>query len=886
LQITCKLLANYLQITCKLLAKLIQPSFAYSVAGLLLSLSVASAQDYALSPNGTPFLVHQFDRSYTIAEAQTLFAKLLPLTAGTTFVQVSQQTDKYGISHAAYQQYYKGVKVKGGEYWVHSKDGQVTHLTGDYRILQVATAQPSQTAAQVLAATLHQIGASKYSWEDPAAEQALRYLRADSAATYMPKGELVWVRDDRATKGNVEQHRLAYYYEITATEPDLHLAVYADAHTGLILKQHSTVCSVTGTAETQYSGTQSINTRKNAQGRFELIDGSDTNVNEINVRTAVNNAYITDNDNNWTLAEHGIENQEAFDAHWGAMQTQAYWRTVHQRNGYDNTGSTLNMHVRVAGGVDNAWWNQNTRTAIFWRGATLFKSLVPLDVVAHEIGHGVNYSWGLEYTGDAAAMHEGISDIWAACITARNGSGNPWLLGEQCMITTPTLSYMRNMQNPKSEKAYNKCASTVGGTFWEPNSPHAQGGLIGHWFYLLCQGGSGKNDVGNSFSVAGIGMEKAEKLVYQMTAGAGYLPSNAIFPYFSPSATQAARDIFGECSPEMVSVVNALYAVHLRSQPYKEPTLKFVTQPNYICSGQTSTVEANYTEPNTFYEWTITGGDGLVFIGNRDGIDLKSIQIAYLPNQFSPIQPRGYRGVNLTTYCRTGKDAQGNWLRENIKTIRYDIWVGQPDDIGNLDISYPYLCTIYGNQIGIQPVAGATTYRWFSASPELSISHQNDILATLTINYRKGGNRIREVGFVVVAGNECSNLPNNIMELEAKPTTYTWRYFTMEVLDNMTCFRTIGGNPDEPSPSQTFTGYPNPASSSYTIALDGQQKIAFSYKVFNSVGSLLAEGSSENGENKVLQVSSWADGIYTVLVQTDNGVQALKLAVQKGNVAN
>jgi hypothetical protein len=49
---------------------------------------------------------------------------------------------------------------------------------------------------------------------------------------------------------------------------------------------------------------------------------------------------------------------------------------------------------------------------------------------------------------------------------------------------------------------------------------------------------------------------------------------------------------------------------------------------------------------------------------------------------------------------------------------------------------------------------------------------------------------------------------------------------------------------------------------------------------------LRIKGNSENGENSVLQVAAWADGIYTVLVQTENGVKALKLAVQKGNVAN
>jgi Secretion system C-terminal sorting domain/PKD-like domain len=256
------------------------------------------------------------------------------------------------------------------------------------------------------------------------------------------------------------------------------------------------------------------------------------------------------------------------------------------------------------------------------------------------------------------------------------------------------------------------------------------------------------------------------------------------------------------------------------------------------------------------------------------------------PNQFLQIQPRGYREISLTTYCRTRKDAQGNWLRENIKTIRYNIWIGRPDDIDDLISGTPTLCNNYTNLVNIHSVAGAATYRWFSVTPELNIWHDNGTSAALTIFQSKGGNQVTNVGFIVVAGNECSTLPENVMEIVPKPTDYTYRYFTMDVVPDYSCFRTIGGGTDEPKADGAFTGYPNPASSSYTISSDSKQKAAFSYKVFNSIGTLLTEGSSETGENAVVQVSNWADGIYTVLIQTENGVQALKLAVQKGKIAD
>jgi hypothetical protein len=60
---------------------------------------------------------------------------------------------------------------------------------------------------------------------------------------------------------------------------------------------------------------------------------------------------------------------------------------------------------------------------------------------------------------------------------------------------------------------------------------------------------------------------------------------------------------------------------------------------------------------------------------------------------------------------------------------------------------------------------------------------------------------------------------------------------------------------------------------------------SFSYKVYNSLGVLVYENATFSPESS-FSVQTWADGIYTVIVQSSNSVKALKLAVQKGNVAN
>lgn len=42
---------------------------------------------------------------------------------------------------------------------------------------------------------------------------------------------------------------------------------------------------------------------------------------------------------------------------------------------------------------------------------------------------------------------------------------------------------------------------------------HTNSGVLNHWFYLLSVGGSGTNDLGNSYAIQGIGIDKAAKLL-------------------------------------------------------------------------------------------------------------------------------------------------------------------------------------------------------------------------------------------------------------------------------------------------------------------------------------------------------------------------------------
>jgi len=46
---------------------------------------------------------------------------------------IKQTTDKLGITHHLYKQYYKGIKVENAEYLVHGKNGIIETINGDFQ---------------------------------------------------------------------------------------------------------------------------------------------------------------------------------------------------------------------------------------------------------------------------------------------------------------------------------------------------------------------------------------------------------------------------------------------------------------------------------------------------------------------------------------------------------------------------------------------------------------------------------------------------------------------------------------------------------------------------------------------------------------------------------
>ncbi|RYJ53344.1 T9SS type A sorting domain-containing protein [Flavobacterium petrolei] len=540
---------------------------------------------------GEPTLILFSEKSiYKTSDSQKVLKEQLGLKENSNFSKVKTETDDLGFLHEKFQLFHKGLKVEFSTYSLHSKKSKLESMNGEFYQLEDVNTNPGLTYEQALTKAISQIGAKEYLWEKPLEAAAIDYTK--------PAGELVllpMMDDDKSSKKN-NDIRLVYKFDIYATNPVSRGDVYVDALTGEIVFYNATIkhlgeyshgnhnlaeksdgrieksLFVAANAATRYSSAQTIQTALSGSS-YILSDNTRGNgINTFNMKkgtsytAAVN---FTDVDNNWTAAEFDNTNKDngALDAHWGAEKTYDYFSAKHARNSYDNAGAIIKSYVHFDNAYDNAYWNGSVMTYGDGSG-TYFDILTSLDVAAHEIGHAVcEKTANLAYQRESGAMNEGFSDIWGACVEYFAAPAkSTWLIGEDIERRSGKTA-LRSMSNPKLEGQ----PDTYGGTNWKvincgtPTQTndycgvHTNSGVLNHWFYILSVGKTGTNDIGSSYNVIGITIDKAAKIAYRLESV--YLSANSTFANARTFGIQSAIELYGAGSAEVIATTNAFYAV-------------------------------------------------------------------------------------------------------------------------------------------------------------------------------------------------------------------------------------------------------------------------------------------------------------------------------------
>jgi Zn-dependent metalloprotease/subtilisin-like proprotein convertase family protein len=517
------------------------------------------------------------------------------LPAGFSWKLIKEEKDNAGFSHQRFIQTYQGKELKGTMLISHSKNGIVSSFNGESTSEIPATSSASLVAADARVSALKYINAKTYKWQMPEEEAHLKKEQNDPKATFFPQGELVFYKP---AKGSFQ---LAYRFDIYAHEPVSRQYVYVDANSGKVLGEEELILHTDeiGTAVTGYSGTQQI-TADNTGAGFRLREsGRGLGIETYNLQKGTSYAAavdFTDTDNVWNNV-NANEDQYATDAHFGAEKTYDYFMSRFNRNSIDGNGFKLISYVHYSTNYVNAYWDGSRMT--YGDGDATYNPLTSMDIAGHEITHGLtNFSANLVYSYESGALNESFSDIFGTAIEFYSTPGiADWLIGEDIG------GAFRSMSNPN---VYGQ-PDTYLGTSWyagagDNGGVHYNSGVQNFWFYLLSVGGSGTNDIGNAYNVSAIGIDKAAAIAFRTLTT--YLTPNSQYADARFYSIQAATDLYGACSPEVIATTAAWYAVGVGSNTVSANPIITYSGSTTLCSGNTITLNASNL-PN--YQWNLNG---------------------------------------------------------------------------------------------------------------------------------------------------------------------------------------------------------------------------------------------------------------------------------------
>ncbi len=509
-----------------------------------------------------------------------------PGTAGTTVVR---------LDHT-----YKGVRVFGSE--------SVIVSSGDGRVLSESVAERRQGLGRGASAN----GGAALDIKpavtpQQAIETAIKSVAAGGVAVTPPRAELIVypiVRDERVPSAMnkpeeelnaldveevVEHYELAY--QVRTRMRVGQLPVYHDtivsALDGRIIDQWSMLQTAIGSGKSQYNGTVPLSTTPDGK-HFKMIDPLRATGGE-HGGLAVTNAdhgsdageVFTHTANEWGDGKQYIAGGSTTDANgqtaavnamWGLMNTYDMLKNAlgwHSLDG-QNTSTYIAAHVNTA--YDNAYYSDTCKCMFIGDGSS-FYSLGALDVVGHEMGHGVTAATSnLLYFGESGGLNESSSDIAGEMVEAyaRNGgiggqlpaAGNDWVLGKEISKNGVPLRFMaKPSRDGSSPDAWTSSLKRL--------DVHYSSGPNNRMFYFLSEGSRAEKDsdayskylVKKPAAMSGIGADKAYRIWFK----ASTTKFTAITNYKDARAKMiaSAQELYGAGSKEAIAVQRAYAAINV-----------------------------------------------------------------------------------------------------------------------------------------------------------------------------------------------------------------------------------------------------------------------------------------------------------------------------------
>lgn len=399
-----------------------------------------------------------------------------------------QETDSLGITHVHLAQEYQGVPVFGADLAVHfSAKGKITAVNGKYIPGINVSVKADVSADEAVAAAQAALGS-------PVASSK---FEPPQLVVLVPTGK---------------QAILAWKITLACDSPPTRMVYFVDAHSGRVAGSYNNM---------EAAEDRLIYTAAGGYGLPGILIMSEGGYSS--------DAVAGEEYNNVGLV---------YD----------YYHNNYGRDSIDNNGMPIISTVHYGPNYNNSFWNGYQ--AVFGDGdGKVFAPLGGgLDIVAHEITHGVTqHTAGLIYSYQSGALNESYSDVLGEL-----AEPNPdWQIGES--VYTPGIpgDALRSLSNPTLYGQPDNMNDYVN-TSVDNGGVHLNSGIPNKAAY----------DVAMS-----IGKDKMGQIWYR--ALTEYLTSDAQFNDARDASVQAATDLYGAGSAEVKAVENGFAAVGIGggSQP-------------------------------------------------------------------------------------------------------------------------------------------------------------------------------------------------------------------------------------------------------------------------------------------------------------------------------
>lgn len=480
----------------------------------------------------------------------------------------------------------------------------------------------------------------------------------------------------------VTSHKLAYIVKtsfIANGKPEMWDSII-DANDGSVIKRisglHNAISSTTSTVNSignsQYSGRVTLQTSYGTgvnptfgvsvePKRFYLLDktrGTGGTYGGFAVVNA-NNAVVYSGDvfsnttNIWGDGQQYIPGGSTTNTNGQTAAVNAMWGF---RNTYDTMFNVLGWrsldgmntatYIAVHGGtaLDNAYYSGGCKCMLIGDGSNTsggFRNLGSLDVIGHEMGHGVtDATSSLIYAGESGGLNESNSDIVGEMVEmyARGGAsgsvipatGADWMIGQELGVNGRPLRYFKKpSMDGRSVDAWYRNLGDI--------DVHYSSGPNNRMFYFLAQGSSAipGTETHSSYlkraplGMTGIGNDKAFRIWFK--ANTELFTESTNYVDALNKMVQSATTLYGANSPEVIAVKRAYAAINVG---YDIDEV-----------GQGSTLTLNYSPGNQ----TVTAGKSVTI-----KIDPQGGSLPYAIKWFSRnIEMPQFSGQTTITFVTT-----------------------------------------------------------------------------------------------------------------------------------------------------------------------------------------------------------------------------------------